>query len=420
MKPIFVSLFYLMGCSILPAGEDSARLVFAEVLQSTLDGHPALREVQARWEAARARVPQAAAWEDPMLGTTVMQKGERRGHAFTEAEVMLSQQLPFSGIPKARSRLAEAEAAAAWETVGQVRSRLIGETRSAFVAYAGAWERLRLNSEHQKLLEEAAEIAQAKVETREARLADALQARTEISLLRDSREDLMMDQAEARVRLNALLRQPVGNSLPPPEPLIFVPLKANLEEMTARALRHRPELLMAQQDRAASEARVDLARRSSRADPSLQVTSRHLAGAGAGIQEVDVGISIPLKALNAGKYQGIKAEAAAAREAADQAYHSARWETERMVGEAYEKAAAAAERYRILRDEVVPQARQTLEARRADFATRQASFLEYNAARITLQGAETALYDRLIAYRDAVAALDTMTENHSASPRHQP
>src|ERR1700745_903212 len=58
-------------------GETAARsLSLSEVTSVVLANNPGIKEALNKWNAARARIPQAAAWDDPRLG------GEQLVHSF--------------------------------------------------------------------------------------------------------------------------------------------------------------------------------------------------------------------------------------------------------------------------------------------------------------------------------------------------
>lgn len=396
-----------------------ATLILSEVEQSTLRAHPALRAAHARWVAARERVPQAKAWDDPMFGLE-LEQSDGRSSRIADAEWMLSQKLPLSGRPQAQGRVAEAEAAIIYEDVKRVRAELLMRVRTAYVAYASAQERLVLNAQNQRILSEIIAITQHKLETGEAMLADSLQAEAEAAMLEDKRADLEREREQSRVMLNTLMQRPVDAPLADPAPLVFEPLPQSAAQMMGAALQYRPDLLSAQRQVEADTQKIDLAKRQRRPDPSIVVFGRQLNGQGAGIQEVDVGFSMPLTFFNRRKYDAAVREAEAMREASAETMKAVRLDTLEAVRLKHEAASAAAKRYLILRDKVIPQAQKALEARATDFASRKASFLEYNAVRLLLQTAQMEQFDRLTTYQTALAELRTLTQEHRPSTEAPP
>ena len=80
--------------------------------RAALANNPALREARARWEAMKARVPQAAAWDDLKVGanTRVARFVEVAPNSFTDQMLTVEQMLPLSGKNRSRARFAAAEA----------------------------------------------------------------------------------------------------------------------------------------------------------------------------------------------------------------------------------------------------------------------------------------------------------------------
>ena len=77
MKTTYLLLLSLTLTSSLQAadsGNSAARpvrgddLSLSEVTAAALANNPAIKEALRKWNAARARIPQAAAWDDPRLG----------------------------------------------------------------------------------------------------------------------------------------------------------------------------------------------------------------------------------------------------------------------------------------------------------------------------------------------------------------
>ena len=68
---ILLATSLLLGSQIaVDGGEDSAgstRLSLADVTRLVLENNPATKEAEHRWRAARERVRQAYAWDDPPL-----------------------------------------------------------------------------------------------------------------------------------------------------------------------------------------------------------------------------------------------------------------------------------------------------------------------------------------------------------------
>ena len=138
MKTIYLLPLSLVLTLTLQAGENasdgaagSGTLSLAQVTATALANNPAIKESLRKWNAAKARIPQAAAWDDPRV------VGESRVHryvdvppnAFTDqnkAFVVISCCcLPLLCSPVARPYLAGEPLASAWlDFISLPRTRL--------------------------------------------------------------------------------------------------------------------------------------------------------------------------------------------------------------------------------------------------------------------------------------------------------
>src|SRR2546430_9981304 len=88
-----------------------------EVTSVVLANNPAIKAAQEKWQAIKARVPQAAAWEDlrAEARSRVARYVSIPPNSFTDQTFMLRQEVPISGKNLSRARAATAEAGAALE-----------------------------------------------------------------------------------------------------------------------------------------------------------------------------------------------------------------------------------------------------------------------------------------------------------------
>src|SRR5260370_2808934 len=110
------------------------RLSLDEVTNVVLANNPAIKAAQEKWRAMKARVPQAAAWED--LRAEARSRGARYvsipPNAFTDQTFMLRQEVPISGKNLSRARAATAEAGAAFEDFRRTQLDVLSRARAAF------------------------------------------------------------------------------------------------------------------------------------------------------------------------------------------------------------------------------------------------------------------------------------------------
>jgi len=86
------------------------RLSLDEVTSVVLANNPVIKAAQAKWQAMKARVPQAAAWEDlrAQARSRVARYVSIPPNAFTDQNFILQQEVPISGKNLSRARAATA------------------------------------------------------------------------------------------------------------------------------------------------------------------------------------------------------------------------------------------------------------------------------------------------------------------------
>src|SRR5206468_1224860 len=117
---LLVSLILALTCRTAQAGDNNSavregRLSLDEVTGTVLANNPAIKAAQEKWQAMKARVPQAAAWEDlrAQARSRVARYVSIPANAFTDQSFMLQQEVPISGENLSRARAPTAEAGAA-------------------------------------------------------------------------------------------------------------------------------------------------------------------------------------------------------------------------------------------------------------------------------------------------------------------
>src|SRR3979411_2970007 len=92
----------------------AGQLALNDAVATALQNNPTIKAARAKWESARQRIPQAAAWEDPkfsvnsVLGRFV----DISGNGFSDQMVTVEQMIPLSGKNRSKERIAAADALA--------------------------------------------------------------------------------------------------------------------------------------------------------------------------------------------------------------------------------------------------------------------------------------------------------------------
>ena len=137
---LLLNLTLTLALRTAEAGENDARSVrsnglsLSEVTAAALANNPAIKEALRKWNAAKARIPQAAAWDDPRLGgeSRVRRFVDVPPNAFMDQAVSVEQMVPITGKNLARARAAVAEAVSVYEEVRRQQLDVIAGARESF------------------------------------------------------------------------------------------------------------------------------------------------------------------------------------------------------------------------------------------------------------------------------------------------
>ncbi len=381
-----------------------------EVVRAVLRENQTLKAALAKWEMMKARVPQARAWEDLRAGVdwTAERSVNIPPNSFMDQTGMLEQEVPITGKNRSRSRVATAEARAAFEDLRRIELDLIMRARSAYARLANAYAQFEVNHRNSELLNQFVQISRSRYEAGVATQADVLLAQTDSAKLLEAQADIERQISQEQSALNVLMNRPAQAPLSRPSELVFTSQTLSLEKLQGIAVALRPELLRAQDRIDVERFRLQLANRQWFPDPALNVKAQRYNSAAQAVSEVDVGISLPVPWLNWKKYSAGVLEARNSVEEAEREFGALRVETLGLVRDQLKKIQTSANQYELYRDNILPLARQAVEASRAAYEASTGGFLELITARRTLQDAESAALNRLAEYEAAVAELDAI------------
>jgi outer membrane protein TolC len=408
---IAAGLFEVVVLLALSANaQPTGTLTEREVTRAVLQENQTLKASLAKWEMMKARVPQARAWEDLRAG--VDWRAERSvnvpPNSFMDQTAILEQEVPISGKNRSRSRAATAEARAAFEDLRRMELDLIMRARSAYARLANGYAQLEVNRRNTELLDQFVQISRSRYEAGVATQADVLLAQTDAAKLLEAQADIERQISQEQSALNVLMNRPAQARLGQPSELVFTPQALSLESLQTSAIALRPELRRAQSRIDAERFRLELANRQWFPDPALNVKAQRYNSAAQAVSEVDVGVSIPVPWLNSKKYSAGVLEARKTVEEAERQFDATRVETLGLVRDQLKKIQTSANQYELYRDNILPLARQTVEASRAGYEASTGGFLEVITARRTLQDAESNALNHLANYIAAIAELDAI------------
>src|SRR5882724_5007002 len=418
MKTLYQLLFYLVLASIIRAEESgdtgteaqSTHISLHEVTSIVLANNPAIKEAENRWRAAKERVRQANAWDDPRISgdSRVRRFVDVPPNAFMDQTLTVEQLIPITGKNLLRGRAAAAEALSIFEEVRRAELDVIAKARASFFRLANAYEQLEINSKNLVSLRQIADISRSKYETGVESAANVLVAETDYSKLLETRRDLERSLSDAESQLNTLMNRDAFAPIGTPVAVSINEANLSLSGLRAITLAQRPEVNMARAKIDNEKSKLQLARRAWIPDPALMVKGQRYNDTSQAVSELDAGVSFTVPWVNPGKYSAGVREARASVAAAEQGFDREQKEALRLLRDQLEKIETTHHHVDLFRDKLVPQARQAFEATRLSYESGKATFLDWITAQRNLRDLEATAREHLADYQVAVAELEAV------------
>lgn len=232
--------------------------------------NPELQAFEQRYEAAKARIPQARSLPDPRLQITHFVESVETRTGPQENAVVLSQTFPWFNKLNRREAARSAEAEALWFAYKDKQLTLAREVSIAFYEYGYLGKAIELTGENLDLLQKLEPIVTERVRAG-ADLNALLRLQVEIGKVDDQLRTLEQTRVSQNARFAALLNRKIDALLPWP---IWDSRKA--EDVDSGSLEqalvsNNPELQMLDCQVASQTARVELAKLDSYPDITLGV-----------------------------------------------------------------------------------------------------------------------------------------------------
>ncbi len=219
--------------------EDAAE---ADYVRLALERNPAIRAAGERVRRLAQRIPQAKSLDDPVV--RVAPFGEMAQTAAGEVGVMtsVSQRLPFPGKLDARGRIATRAAAEAAQELQRTRLAVVSDTRLAFWSYYDAARAIEVTRRSRGLLTQIRDVAESKLKAGAATQQDVLRSSLELSNLDNELIAYGQRLTTAQATLNRLIDRPIDAAVPVPEARGLDQITFSLSELLAEAGRANPGL----------------------------------------------------------------------------------------------------------------------------------------------------------------------------------
>jgi cobalt-zinc-cadmium efflux system outer membrane protein len=390
--------------------EGSSSLSLSQVIASVLAHNPMIQSAQAKWFAAKERIPQAAAWEDLRVGSNIVfgRFVSVPQNAFTDQMVSIEQMIPLSGKNRSKERVAAAEALGALEEARRQELDVIAKAKASYYQISNFYQLLEINHADESSLVQSVDNTRAKFEVGTQGQADLLLAENEHQKIIEARRDIEQKLSDQESALNVLMNRdpfaPLGhpvvngdNSLPAP-----------LERLRQLVLANRPEVREAQTKVTSARAKLELAKREWIPDPTVSLEAERYNAASQFVSQVGGGVSINVPWLNGKKYRAEEREAQGELSAAESDFVSAQTESLGLLRNQLEKIETLHHHLDLYSNNLLPTARQTVASYQTDYEGDKTTLLVLLSSQRNLRELETMYYQDLTDYRVALAELESL------------
>ena len=368
-----------------------------------LERNPTLLESEARYLAARQRVPQVTALPDPVVTFTQALRSVETRVGPQLNSVTFTQAFPWFGTLDLRGQVALQQAAALSHLHAADQREVIARVKEAYYELGYTDAALRLAGEERSLLEHYETLASARYAAGQGLQQAVIRLQAEIARVVNRRHELAQQRAVLAARLNALRGLPAADPLPAVAPLERPAAALDRGHLYRLGDQHRQELQAAAALIRGGERAVDLAHKDARPEftASIGVTNvgRHgdlsglhqlLPDNGRNALTVSLGVSLPIWRA---RYRAAVAQAADELRAQRQQRAAARDAMELAVQDAVVRLETLDRQLDLLDTVLIPQTDETLRATEAAYETGQLGVLDL------LDGERTLVEMRLLGAR---------------------
>jgi cobalt-zinc-cadmium efflux system outer membrane protein len=413
---LLLSLTLVSHFQIVDAGDgrshaaEGASLSLREVTAAALANNPSIKEALRKWNAAKARIPQAAAWDDLRLAgeSRVRRFVDVQPNAFMDQAVSIEQAIPITGKNLARARAAVAEAVSAYEEVRRQQLDVVAAARASFFRLANAHAQLEINDKNIVSLRQIADISRSKYEAGTHSAADVLVAETDASRLEERERDLQRTLSDAQSQLNTLMNRDAFAAIGAPEESGVKMPELSISRLRPLVFARRPEIKMAEAKIDIEKSKLMLAQREWIPDPAVSVKAQRYNDAAQSVSEVDAGVSFTIPWFNFQKYGAGVREARENVGAGEQALDRSQKEALRLLRDQLQKIETLHHHVELFRDKLVPQAQQAFQANRLAYESGKASFLDWITSQRNLRDIEATAREHLADYQISIAELEAI------------
>ena len=364
----------------MDTGDDVGDLIDVDAfVEIALERNPTILAAQHRVRRLNERIVQATSLEDPVFGVTPIGEMAETAAGQVQVQTSISQRFPFPGKLKTRGRVAAQDVAIAEQELARTRLSVVADTRRAYWSVYYAVRAIEVTQSNRDLLSQLLEVAQAKYRTGTATQESVLRASVELNNLDNELITLEQRRATAVGMLNMLIDRPVTATIADLPAVDLGAFESRLDDLLRTAAMVNPVIKALRERITRFREQRALARLNRRPDVTVGmsynlVNNDGLSGVANGDNQWAVGfrfnVPIWLNRLAAAEREATRGVLESAGMLAG-AQNRVAFE----VQDAFVRADTQRRQSVLLRDVIVPEARQTVEASLSGYRAGDVDFL---------------------------------------------
>ncbi len=365
-------------------------LTLDQAIAEVLSGNQDIQAAHYRTEAAKDRIPQAKALEDPEVGVMFWDVPTDTADV-TKGEInyQVQQKLPFPGKRYVRGKAARLDAEVTSENNrGRVLDVLLDLKNTYYDVYR-IDRSLEVNRGNQGLLKQFLASTETAYAAGKTTADSPLKAQVELEKLKN--EEILLDQERTThvAHLKALLNRPSHDGeIRLPAQIKLPRLKETLEGIEGAAMEERPELKEVRSMEKRDQAKVTIAKQDLIPDFSLGFAYVQRPG-----QDAWTGTAMVNLPVFWGKKRAEIREAKASLKATQAEHQSMEIHTRHEIEQAYSAVKASEKIIASYRNGILPQAKATLESAKQAYTSNHVDFLTLIDAARTYKDMQVSYYE---------------------------
>lgn len=387
----------------------------APLVSTAMANNPDLKSSRARWQMFLERVPQASAFEDPMLmlkldNALIRDPLSMGGKDPMTAKVIgISQKIPFWGKRAINEEIAREEAESSRWEIEERKLEISRLVREVYFQLYSVDRSLDVVARNIKLLADFVVIAESKYSVGKGVQQDIYKASLEKSKMLDLQIKLQQQRKSLQANLNYLLYRPLDTPVGKIPEFELPKVAAPPQELGKVALEKRPKVKALASDINRGQASYRLAQKEYYPDVtvSLEYMQREKAMNDPGYDMYSLGLTFNLP-VQRSRLQAKVAEATSQIDMAREELNKTNNTINFSIVDTMTQIERLQQQINLYKKGIIPQAKQSLESSIISYRVNKVDFLTLLDGRINLFNYEKELYESQAEYMMKLAFLESV------------